>query len=196
MDEANQPLGYYNYEDKTTKTRLPIKNIGTIAAIVLAAVVIVVAAVFVIKSMNTENNENEEPGIAWAGENSPIAGIQFLTRNGLSFEQYTDLYNKLTRYFTEQHPEYKYVEYIDDSFYTSYETDGEAVTDCVDEDAAGYEEDEIGFWNCTDDELATETLGFRLSSDDGQDYKVEIEQNHAASEVDIRLYNPDDQRLI
>ncbi len=196
MDKPNRPLRYNNYEDKITKPKLSTKSFGAIIATILVAVTLIVAAIYIFKSMNAENNKNEEHGIAWAGEDSPLVGIQFLTKNGLGLEQYSDLYNKLTKYFTEQHPEYKYVEYVNDSFYTFYESGEEAAADCIIEDTIEYEEDEIGFWNCTEDELAAEILSFILSSDDGHRYKVEIEQDHAVNEVNVHLYDSENQELI
>ena len=192
MDNSNQPSGYYNYDNKTTKTRLPFKSLGAIVSISLAVVVLIVVAIFVIKTASAENSENEEPGIAWAGENSPLAGIQFLTQNGLSLKQYTDFYHELTEYFKEKHPDYKYVEYVYDTF-DIYSGAEEEPADCAVEDLDAYTEEEVGFWNCAEDELADVVMSLKLKADNGDEYKVEIEPDNANDKVTVRIADSESQ---
>ena len=194
MEETAPQTGYHNYENATTRQDTSIKKICILAGVLVLIIGIAFAATKLIQTLSAENNENEEPSIAWAGEDSPLAGIQFLTSNGLTFEQYTDFYNQLTNYFKETHAEYKYVEYVYNTFDIS--TANEQTSDCTMEDTEGYEEDEIGFWSCKEDEFATATMTMKLRANNEDEYTVNIEPDNTKNTVTIHLYGGDHEELI
>ncbi|MBR5389281.1 hypothetical protein IK146_01855 [Candidatus Saccharibacteria bacterium] len=195
MEDTTPQLGYHNYENATTRQNTSIKKIIFLAIALVLVIGIAYAVTQLIQSLGAENNENEEPNIAWAGDDSPLADIQFLTSNGLTYEQYTDFYHQLTDYFKEKHAEYKYVEYVYDTFDVSTSAD-DKMTDCVVEDTEGYEEDEMGFWSCKGDEFATTTMTMKLRADNEDEYTVNIEPDNTNNTVTIHLYGNDHEVLI
>ena len=166
------------------------------AGVVLGIILVASLAILIIQGIRADDNENEEQIIEWAGDNSPLAGIQFLTSNGLTFEQYSDFYNQLTDYFAKKHPDYKYVEYVYNSFDTISGASEEEAKDCVVDDVSNYAEEEIGFWNCTEDELATTTLSLKLRSDTGDEYSATIEPDYAKNAILVHLYDATGQELL
>lgn len=177
-------LGYHNYdlerEPLAHKLRLPL--------LILAGLLVIIGLVFLFTRERGQSlDEIEEPSVEYAGANSPLANIQLLTSNGLTFEQYKNVYDDLTAYFRSHHPDYLFVRYVEDSLKHVRESDCEP-SDMLDE------EEEID--RCERDEFAPLVLTFKLISDTNDEYSVEVELDDSRNSATTKLHSSTDEQLL
>ena len=196
----SMPTQNYNYTDEHKPLQINPRKL----LIVIGVIFFLIIAVFIIsnitRELGAENSEDEEPLIEWAGSDSPLAGIQFLTsKNGLTYEQYSDFYQRATNFFKEKHPNYKYVEYVEGSFNAKLSSGIEENADDCDVESVTYSDDGteiISSLHCDKDELATRLLVFKLQSNSGDEYSVEIDPSFAIDRVDFHLFDSTGEKLL
>lgn len=198
MSRQNIQQGiYYNYSTQDDVRRKRSRWALFVIGGLLLLVALIIVFLPIIREATDVNSENEEPYIEWAGPNSPLAGVQVLTKNGLSYEEYADFYKKATEFFKTNYPDYVYVEYVDDSFsLTSDSTEDSEARDCVVDEDTKQNADEEGFWSCNDDELATWYFVFDLRSDTGEEFRVELEPDDSSAKVSMKLFDSNGQKLL
>ncbi len=197
----SMPTQNYNYPDERKPLHINPKKLLIGVGVIFFLIIAVFIVSEITRELSAENNEDEEPMIEWAGSDSPLAGIQFLTsKNGLTYEQYSDFYRRATNFFREKHPSYKYVEYVEGTFSTKLSSGAEEDTeeDCEIETVV-YSDDGteiISPLHCDRDELATKLLVFKLLADNGDKYSVEIDPSFAIDRVVFHLFDSAGEELL
>ena len=136
MDDSAPQPGYHNYEQTESRKELNLKKIligfGILIAVLAAGYFIIQA----IKVANDTYNEDEEPLIEYVENAEPLAGLQFLTESGLDDKQYKQVTETLSKFFQENHSEYKVVQYVDATFDDSraFTDEGCELQDILDEE--------------------------------------------------------------
>ena len=188
MDDSAPQPGYHNYEQTESRKELNLKKILIGFGILIAVLATGYFIIQAIKVANDTYNEDEEPLIEYVENAEPLAGLQFLTESGLDDKQYKQVTETLSKYFQENHSEYKVVQYVDATFDDSraFTEEGCELQDILDEEEETY--------RCSVVEFAPLIMKFELVSDNDVRYFAEIEIDGMTTTT--HLFDADNNKLI
>jgi len=199
MNDKNTKPGYYNYVDNSGPRVTP--KIIIVACLAFLVMGLALTFVFFYRGPR-QNLDDEEPAMEFIAEDSRLAGIQFLTQNGLTKEQYDDVCKKLTAYFDENYPNAKYFDYVRDSLqiiasktideetkYLSPEEEAELLASIA---AAGGSEDlppdnETYEEDRDNDGIGNADMVFEMEADTGEQFEVQISSLANQRTVELKI---------
>ncbi len=162
----------------------------------------ILTAIFYYKGP-TQDLDGEEPIIDYITEDSRLAGIQFLTQNGLTVEQYEDTCEKLTNYFNENYPNANYFSYVNDSLqiltpeygfsedesYLSPEEEAELLASIAAADPEEEARPEIESYieERENDGIGNAEMSFEMESDNGDRFEIRLSFPEDPKKVNIEV---------
>ena len=193
------PAPGYGNPGADNKPKISPKILAIVA--ICFVVVIVIVSIVLFRGGAGQNLDDAEPAIEYAGTDTKIAGIQFLINEGLTREQYLDVFDKLTKFADEKFPNAKYLNYVEGSqtLETKAEAEEESVLTPEEETAllasiaaaADSEETPSEYYSedREDDGFGSALIVFEMTTDTNESVKVKVDSFSSNNTVNIEVYD-------
>ena len=207
MNNSSQNDQFIHPIDHIERNHLP-KGIK-LAAVIVGGGLALAGCCYLIFLPKDQNLESQEPILEYSGANSRVAGIQFLLSQGLTFEQYTAVYQELTETFSRIAPSAAYFDYVPDSVsFERGQNSGDAelsdeeiaailskLSDGGDHTVTSYSEADSGKEEQDEEGEGFDAIVFKMSSDAGEEYTVRVEPNGDLKTVSVEIYNSGEEKV-